>query len=221
MTLDELITDFPRLYHMAEGGSWEGISTHGLLSTAAILDLFETPPQQRAKIETCHRPVSVSIKHPKHGLAVIRDQKPMSDSGLNRCLSGSTPAEWYKCLNGKVFLWLSQDRLHRLLKAQLYRQKIHDVLTLDTRTLVEKYSGQILLSPMNSGCTTPFPHPRDSSTFKSISEYPYRERRRTRSKNNALVELTVEYSVPDILSYVIQVNRMKGDRVIERIWPPA
>jgi hypothetical protein len=34
MGIDELIECYPRLYHMAEDGSWPGITRHGLPAAA-------------------------------------------------------------------------------------------------------------------------------------------------------------------------------------------
>ena len=34
-----------RLYHMADNASWKGLHRHGLLSTEALLDLFEVCPE--------------------------------------------------------------------------------------------------------------------------------------------------------------------------------
>jgi hypothetical protein len=47
MDTAELIARYPRLYHMAEDGSWPSIQAHGLLSTRAMLDHFEVTPDER------------------------------------------------------------------------------------------------------------------------------------------------------------------------------
>src|SRR5262249_10557239 len=138
ITVDELSDRFPRLFHMAELGSWPSIRERGLLSTSGLLDLFEIDSVQRFQIESCHRPESVEILHKVHGRAVIRDQKPMSDSSLCRALGNSMePAAWYRELNSRVFFWLSEDRLNTLLGARAYRHQRHDILLVDTRKLVE------------------------------------------------------------------------------------
>jgi len=103
MTKEELILHYPRLSHMAEDGSWESIKRFGLLSTTALLDLFEIDGSRRTAIESQRRPDSVPIRHCRHGTAVIRDQKPMNDSALIGCLEGMTTSAWYQLLNGKVF----------------------------------------------------------------------------------------------------------------------
>jgi len=62
---------------MAEAGSWPSIRRHGLLSTSALLDLFEVTGVERVRLESQRRPETVKIEHPEHGEALIRDQKPL------------------------------------------------------------------------------------------------------------------------------------------------
>ena len=91
---EELADVYPRLYHMAEAGSWPSIQRHGLLSTSALLSFFEVKGAARARIESAHRPASIPIHHPRHGSAVVRDQIPMREADLQRCLrDGMTPRE--------------------------------------------------------------------------------------------------------------------------------
>jgi len=188
MLSSDFVRRFPRLYHMADLNSWESIRNHGLLSTSGLLDLFEVTGEERETIETRHRPESVSISHPRHGTAVVRDQKPLSDSRLSSCLIDMTPTEWYQCLNSKVFFWLTEERLLRFLNAKSYKDKAHSVLTLDTSAIFRDQMGRISLSPMNSGCTRPFAHPRGSATFQRFSEYPFSTRR---NRPDIAVELLI------------------------------
>ena len=154
--LEELLLDCPILYHMAERGSWESIKERGLLSTTALLDLYSVPEPRRSQIERRHRPRSVEISSEGLPVAVIRDQIPMSDAGLLRCLPDRlAPADWYMILNNKVFFWLTEERLHRLTGARAYRDREHDVIEVDARSLLMAYRDTIWLCPMNSGCTKP------------------------------------------------------------------
>ena len=204
---------------MAEGGSWESISEHGLLSTSALLDLFEYEGEERVRIEARHRPTSIPISHEQFGLAVIRDQKPMSDSGIERCAEGFTPAEWYRLLNGKVFFWATKERLLRMLNAGAYKNSAHDVLIVDTRQLVSRHAERMTLSPMNSGATKPFPHPRGANTFLPIDEYPFDHWRLKRGRQgDPLVEVAVEHGVPDVSDFVVRVQRMQRGQILEVIW---
>ena len=217
MTLDELAQQFPRLYHMAERGTWPSIRERGLLSTSALLDLFEVKGKDRDAIESCRRPECVHLSHPTHGTAVIRDQKPMSDSALRKCLIGMAPDQWYETLNRRVFFWLCQKRLMSLLCARAYRGKEHCVLTVDTRRLVEAHLSRVTLSPINSGSTVYRPQPRGPGTFLSLEMYPFDLWRAKRGVRAAVVELAVDYAVPNICTFVVDVAHMKEDVLTERL----
>ena len=213
--LAELIRDCPTLYHMAERGSWPSIRRHGLLSTSALLDLYEVRGPQREALEGRRRPEGVAVKHPAWGRAMIRDQKPMDDAGLRMCLlDGLTPEDWYRCLNARVFFWLTRERLLRLLNARPYRDAEHDVLELDTAALIAAFRPAIRLSPINSGTTKPFPSTaskRGRGTFLPIAEYPYAQwRARGRKAGERVVELTVDYAVPGAARFVRRVVAMRG-----------
>src|SRR5690606_31763907 len=135
-----------------------------------------------------HRPASVAISADGLPGAIIRDQIPMSDAGLIRALPARLkPSDWYGLLNSRVFFWLSVERLHKLTDAKAYREHEHDVLEVDTRSLVESHRARITLCPINSGCTKPFPHPRDESIFARIADYPYAHWRSRRSKKERAV----------------------------------
>lgn len=210
--LEELFEDCPKLYHMAERESWPAIRKYGLLSTTALLDQHGLTGAERQVIETERRPISVTLETKGVGRAVVRDQAPMDDKGLVRCLQdGLKPKDWYQLLNRKVFFWLTRARLLRLLKAETYRDEEHDVLELETLPLVTAYRDKIWFCPINSGCTKPFPHPRGNNTFRRIADYPYSEWRAKRPRGERVVELAVDYAVPDIEQFVKRVTRMKGE----------
>jgi hypothetical protein len=213
--LKELLEDCPTLYHMAERQSWPAIRKHGLLSTSALLDRYGITGAERRSIEAQRRPTSIALEKPGLGRAVVRDQFPMDDKGLVRCLQdGLWPQDWYQLLNGKVFFWLTRARLLRLLNAGTYRSEEHDVLELNASPLVTAYKDKIWFCPMNSGCTKPFPHERGKSTFQRISDYPYAVWRTKRSRGERVVELAVDHGVPDIVKFVKRVVRMKGNTEI-------
>jgi hypothetical protein len=214
MELARFIERYPRLFHMAELGTWESIKSRGLLSTSAVLDLFGIAGAARSALETQHRPEKVTVGNVAQGI-VLRDQIPMAPGRLVQGLSdGLTPSDWYKLLNAKVFLWAREHRLVGLLRARHYRRLEHDVLTIQTSSLVEVYSEAIWLCPMNSGNTFPIPHPRGASTFRRIADYP------TTSSGmpvKEIVEVVVDHSIPDIAQHVVAVRRMRGDELIETL----
>lgn len=215
--LEELIENRPRLYHMAEEGSWPTIRDHGLMSTIAILDFLGVEGERRQEIESERRATSITVGNHNDLSITIRDQKPMNDAALVRCLRDDlSPEDWYRILNRRTFFWLTIERLEKLLCAGSYADSPHDVLVVDIRSLVGRHRGAITLSPMNSGNTRPYPHPRGLDTFLSIEEYPYADRKARRLET--VVELAVDYSVPDIADHVVQVfaTSCGGDRSL--IW---
>ncbi|HTD84451.1 MAG TPA: hypothetical protein VK648_11745 [Gemmatimonadaceae bacterium] len=214
----ELSQKYPVLYHMAAVGSWPSITKFGLLSTTALLDLFEISGSQRAMIEESHRPGPITITHEVYGSAVIRDQKPMSDAGLVRALIGGLkPRDWYRLLNSRVFFWLKRERLLRLLGAKAYRDDSHTVLEVDTAALLARHSEHVYLCPLNSGCTKPMPFLRGADTFLRVEHYPF-EYRRKRGLD-PVVELSVAGGVPDISEFTNRVVEMRGDVEVKQIWP--
>lgn len=207
MSVEEFIARYPRLWHMAEAGAWSSIRTRGLLSTTALLDLFEVSGPDRFALESCRRPRSVTITHPDHGTAVIRDNRPLLETVLERTLVGMAQREWYETLNGRVFFWLSDERMESLRNTPRNREREHDILVVDTRILVTRHRERITLSPINSGALHPAARrPRGVGTFATFEEYPWAERMRTRPRE-PVVELAADYSVPDIRDCVVDVLR--------------
>ena len=205
MKAEALATIYPVLYHMAEQGAWPSIRKHGLLSTEALLDLFEVHGSRRERILGSRRTFSETICHPRYGTAVIRDQKPMDDKGLRRSLpEGITPEDWYRLLNRKVFFWATLDRLETLLKA--YRESRHTILVIDTADLVQRYGDKVAVTTMNTGATKPMPHPRGYDSFVELSKFDYDASRRIRGKSKAIAEVTIGYAVRDIASLVKRVD---------------
>jgi hypothetical protein len=192
---------------MAAPNSWPLIERLGLLSTTELLDRFGIQGEERVAIEERHRPTSIPIEHATLGKAVVRDQKPMDDRGLMRALEGTeiTPRDWYKMLNRNIFFWVRQERLSTLMNARAYRRERKTVLYVHTHELLRRYAANVLLAPMNTGCTKPMPHPRNAETFQPMSTYPFDECRKKKGKD-AIVELAVQGGIPDIGELVFRVE---------------
>lgn len=218
ITSEQFARHYPRLYHMASAGSWESIRRHGLLSTTALLDLFGKAGADRRAIERSHRPESIAISDGHLGTVIIRDQKPMRESSLRQCLVGMSAEQWYVLLNGKVFFWMTEERVRRLLNARAYRDQKHTVITVDTRALLARHLDRAYLSPINSGSTIYRPQPRGRDTFQRLHEYPFEERRKMRGVKNAVAEVAVDHSVPDIRDFVVRVDHRRNSRVLEVIY---
>ena len=201
--LDQFISGHPCLYHLAEPSGWVGVQRNGLLSTSALLDLYEIRGKKRRALESARRPATTKLTRCGLPDAFVRDQRPMSDSTLRDCLpSDISPRQWYEFLNRKVFFWLSQDRLVRMSRA--YTDTAREVIVLDTRALVDAYRDHISLSHMNSGCSIPWKHKRSFETFCRIADYPIGQRGRTAA------ELCVEDAVPDAVRFVQSVIEIHG-----------
>lgn len=212
MNVEKLIELYPRVYHMAERGAWNSIRAHGLMSTTAVLDHLKVQGDDRARFESEHRDQKMDVRagHPSN--IVLRDQKPMPEGRLIQALTdGTTPQQWYELINEKVFFWVEEERLHRLLGARDYRNLEHDVLTLNSSELVQAYADKIWLCHMNSGNTWPIPHRRGIEVFRRIPDYPVKTSGRPAK---AVVELVVDYAVPNIADYVLEVRRMRGSEVL-------
>ena len=218
MTLGELVLHYPRVYHMANAGAWESMRQRGLLSTTALLDLIGIDGNERYRIESCHRPESVEITRSELGAVMIRDQAPMRESALTRCLVGVCPRQWYEFLNRKTLFWATEARVQTLLRAKLYRDKEHTVITVDTASLLAQHGDRVTLSPINSGSTLYNPPPRGPHTFRTVADYPFDERRRVRGLANAIAELAVDYAVPDLITHTVVVERRRADQILETLY---
>jgi hypothetical protein len=207
MDIEDFVRRYPSLYHMAEIGTWPSIEKHGLLSTSASLDRLGIKGSARVRFERAHRGEKVALRSDGFEV-VLRDQKPMPPARIAKALTdGTTPEQWYRFLNGKVFLWAEEHRLLGLLSARPYRHLVHDVLTLDTNRLVDAYLNRISVCRMNSGNTFPYWHSRGRNDFMSIAAYPVTA---TGAPFKPVVEVVVEYAIPDVAKFVTRVRKMKG-----------
>jgi hypothetical protein len=212
MTPDQLVAAYPCVYHMAEAGTWPSIKQHGLLSSNEVARRSGVHGAAAAALRRGHREGKVTVPVPGIGDVVLRDQIPMHPDRITRALpSGVSAADWYELINDRVFFWAEEHRLHRLLNGREYGHLEHDVLTLNTASLVQAHHDRIRLCHMNSGNTFPAMTKRGPDIFKRISEY---EVTRTGRPRKAVVEVTVIGGVPDIRQHVIEARRMRGEQVL-------
>lgn len=217
MLASELISRYPQLYHMATAGSWDSISAHGLQTTEHIVTTSGLPESAQRQLLEERRPQSVSIDHPLYGRVVVRDQKPLNIHNLELALDDMSVDEWLITLNSRVFFWLHPERLSELLNARAYRASQHDVITLDTQSLLESEAReQVRLSSLNSGSTIyPSAPTRGSQTFLTIDDYPFDFFRRKRgSDKRAIGELAIVDGLSGTMEHVVQVERWQGPQRI-------
>jgi hypothetical protein len=215
----DLIRLYPNVFHMAADGSWPSIERHGLLSTASVLDRWDISPAASERLLTERRDASEVLEHPVHGIAIVRDQKPLDVKTLSEILVDMTVSEWCGILNERVFFFLQPEGLHGLLNAKSYKASAHTVITLDTASLVAMHEDRIELCRMNSGNAQPHSRgERGRGTFKSIAQYPHPDRDVAKwSARPDVRELSVLSGVPDIRDHVVRVDRMQQSVVLERI----
>jgi hypothetical protein len=204
VTIEEFCKFHPKLFHMAVAGSLGQIRKHGLLSTDAILSLLDVEPDFRQRLTTKHRPQMTPLNHPEHGQFTLRDQKPLRDVALEKCLDGMTVSQWYASLNGRVFMWASRERVDRLLAARAYRSQDQLVLTIDSAALLAKYYDNIQISTINSGATLFKPVRRGVQTFIPLNQYE------STTAYRPIAEVTVPGGVPDMRDFIVSAETRKA-----------
>jgi hypothetical protein len=196
---------------MAAAGSWAGIREHGLLSTSALLDLYQVTEPRRSELEAAHRDEPVVLEHPTYGAAIVRDQRLMSDEMLARVLIGGMSIEaWYREMSSKVFFWPWEERLETY--CGYYKETPHTLLVLDAKALLADYEDAIRLSHLASGQTRHKSHKRGPDTFQPIATYEFESRR------SVLAEVAVEGGVRDIETYLIRVEEWQPGGERTALW---
>jgi hypothetical protein len=176
---------------MAADGSWPSIARPGLLSTAALIERWEIEsPGIRESLLQQRRPEQVAIEHPEHGLAIVRDHKPIREAALAEALVGMSPEQWFCVLNERVFFFLQRLRLESLLGA--YSKAPQIVITVDTASLVSAHEERIELCRINSGYAQPHNKvARNRQSFLPIADYTHRDRVEPNPRGLDIAELTV------------------------------
>jgi hypothetical protein len=132
---------------------------------------------------------------------------------LNDCLDAdTTPQQFLDELNGRVFFWMTEERLRRLMGGRFYRNNPQLVLQFDTGEVLERYGEVAELAPYNTGSMhVPNAPTRGRSVFSRIDDYPYDAwRRRRGASEDAVVEFTIPEAVPDAADLTFQVERWVG-----------
>jgi hypothetical protein len=219
LNTEELIRRHPRLWHMAADGTWPGICERGLLSVSRLLDAYGVEGDARLPIESARRPECVTLSRAGMPDAIIRDNKPIIDSKLAKCLQdGLTTRQWYEILNGYAFFWAQRERLERLLGAGEYAEDPQIVIEIDTARLLERHADRIRLSPINSGQTFYKAQERGLSTFRRIAEFPDSGSGRMGSRERPkVVEVVVEDGVPDLMEVIVRADRLHNG-ASEQVW---
>lgn len=196
-----------RVFHMAEADNWPSIQKHGLLSAAALLEREGVTDDDRRRVLR-HRTERTVLSDG----SVVRDQRPMPPAALRRCLHGMTPDAWYALLNAKVFFWTDPQRLERHLHACRRHPQI--VMELDAVRLLERHGARAAMSPFNSGNARRRPAMRGHATFVPYATWLQSRwqheaaglQTRPRPPGHPPAELAIDDSVPDAMSFVVEVR---------------
>jgi len=187
MEESELVAKYPTCFHLASADAWESVQQLGLLSTRALLDVWEVPSELKTRLITQLRKGPEHVAHPVHGSADIRDQHPMNEAMLRRSLADMTVQDWLTQLNSHVFFAPTRRRLESLYAA--YHAAPRLVLTISTAQLVAEHGDRIRLSHLNSGAVRHVNHTRGSDTFQPIQRFAHR-------KADWVAEIAVRDRVP-------------------------
>jgi hypothetical protein len=193
----QLMKRFPpsSFYHWADPANLPSIRQYGLLSTERLTRLAGLNGAERAGLLSQYRPNQVELPN---GI-VIRDQTPMPPALLAKALPpGLSPFDWYRLLNGFVFLWASFERAERHRVAFAGSPQV--LLVFDAALLLTELGDRVLLSPINSGNARRRPAPRSPRLFVPYHEWsdqgwPVIEGQR-RSRSVIPAEIVLEGHLP-------------------------
>ncbi|WP_426954881.1 DUF7002 family protein [Muricoccus radiodurans] len=192
----------PRLFHVTDPDALPGIERDGLLSAAALVDLYGVPEPDRPALLDDNRGRGVFTRLTRPGLpgATLRDQW-MPDAPLTACLRGAytgRPAAWRRLINSHVFFWVDEAQAHRL--ARVNRARAQIVLAFDTAGLLAAHADRAVTAPINTGIAAGLygrpGTPRDETTFRPLTEYPRPDRKPAK-------ELAIRDGVPDVMRHRI------------------
>ena len=200
--------DLPQtIYHVVDSRNWPRVEREGLRPASALAAACLPRSEAAALIRRWRRTSSILPSG-----VVLRDQRPMPATALERCLATGVRAEdWYEIVNDGVYFWVDPDRLERHLRAQTGTQF---VLQLDGPALARAYSDRSFMTPFNVGAARRRPAPRGRGTF-----VPYPSWRRHgwrdespgpasgRRSSHPPAEFVIRGDIPDAMSFVHGVVR--------------
>ena len=177
MTKEEFIRKRPYLYHLTSRDNIERIKESFLLkSSSTLISSSGLSDEDKEELKQSRRPEGRIISC--NGNEVhIRDQKPLIEKSLRKCLTeGMTQEEYIKLLNSKVFFWPTKSRLKK--HYGRYKNDNISIIRVSTKDLFE-INDHIEYANINTGATRSVPfyrgaHPRGPNTFIPASEYTFK-----------------------------------------------
>ncbi len=198
------------VYHLIEASNWPFIEKEGLLSASSLLRMSSLSSEEVEAIERNQRPQKVVLPDGR----VLRDQRPLPEAALKRCLIECEPSAWYKLINSKVYFWVDLARLNRVRKAILTAPQV--VLKVDAHALLAQYGSKAAVTPYNIGNAMRKASRRSCATLVPYSTWQVSGWQsesaavggKPRSRQHRPAELVVADAIPDIMKYVLEVRKL-------------
>ena len=213
MTAAELAARHPRLYHLTCRRNVDGIRARGLLSASDLLARFCLSADERRRIGAQRRDAALLLEDGAGNRATISDNAPLSVSALAKCLDpGLTPQDWLGELNRRIFFWVDERRLGKLIGARNNRGRDKTVLVLDTLSVAQTYGDAMELCAINSGATVRRAVRRGGATFTPLGRHGYEAWRGLRGGRDSICEVTVSDAMPDAFRHVVEWREVDAVR---------
>jgi hypothetical protein len=213
MTPEDLAARHPSLFHLAEAAGLSAIQRYGLLPSQDLVALFEVEDRMAQRLLAARRPERVELRHPVHGIAVLNDNRPISDKMLVNCLDDDLrPSDWMRMLNSRVFFWPTRKKLAGLANALLNQGRRKVVLEIDTLSLARAHADRMDLSPFNTGSATRRPARRGLGTYTPLGALRYADWQKKRGGRDTIVEVTVRGPIPDLTTHLRSVEPVGSGR---------
>ncbi len=175
MEQDKFIEKRPFLFHLTDQRNLPLIIKYGrLFSTNVLIDRSRNEEYnflKRAKRKS-HFQLDIDGE-----IFSIRDQQPISEIALKKCLTNNWEcADFYECLNNRVFMWPNLDRLWRHYNRYVNENPV--ILRFETNLLLD-INSNAKYCRLNSGATRANsylggrPPERGIDTFKLAGDFTY------------------------------------------------
>ena len=102
--------------------------------------------------------------------------------------------------------------MRTFLNARPQRDRVHDVLTVKTQSLLERHSARITLTSFNTGSVGRPRKRRGINSFQTVEDFPLEKGR------NEVAEVVVDNGIPDIAQFTLSVEQWMGETFQRTVW---
>ena len=210
--LAELCHTYPFSYHVTDQRALASIKKHGLLTAKEMDDRFMklSKGARRRFRKRMGFPGDLEDRLSGLGMLGARHQ-------ALRTAAWAVGAVRPEMKNEKAFFFVTRKAAQEMAKEYRNHPIPRVVLKIDTRSFLEAHLDSVELSPhytctLMLGRRVPpsygFPWRPHDSLFRPISEYAYGVWRKVNGPGEAVRELAIAGSVPDIFEHVVGVERL-------------